>query len=239
MTHCPWTPTAYLFPLMLLSFLISQIWIADCLSIPTIKMMHNCCILWMETLWTLKCLHSPICSSAVIYFPADNIQYTGTHSVEVSTTFITLISGHTLHAATAAVTAWTGGYAELPISFQVLVQISELQQLKKGAGAWLPVNGMHSCEKGRCRDPQSEHLWKSILIVLLLRQVVWSKCPATQKHVPGKSECSYWRWLRSLQSGAWKQKPQCLCIIMCYVLYKHPVKIFPTQESFHFSGRSQ
>lgn len=134
---------------------------------------------------------------------------------------------------------WTGGYAELPISFQVLVQISELQQLKKGAGAWLPVNGMHSCEKGRCRDPQSEHLWKNILIVLLLRQVMWSKCPATQKHVPGKSECSYWRWLRSLQSRAWKQKPQCLCIIMCYVLYKHPVKIFPTQESFHFSGRSQ
>lgn len=85
---------------MLLSFLISQIRIADCLSIPTIKMMHNCCILWMETLWTLKCLHSPICSSAVIYFPADNIQYTGAHNVEVSTTFITLISGHTLHTGT-------------------------------------------------------------------------------------------------------------------------------------------
>lgn len=100
MTHCPWTPTAYLFPLMLLSFLISQIRIADCLSIPTVKMMHNCCILWMETLWPLKCLHSPICSSAVIYFPADNIRSTGTHNAEASTTFITLISRHSTHTAT-------------------------------------------------------------------------------------------------------------------------------------------
>lgn len=79
--------------------LILRIQIADCLSIPTIKMMHNCCIFWMETLWTLKCHHRPICSSAVIYFPADNIQYTGTHNAKVSTTFIMLISGCTKHVA--------------------------------------------------------------------------------------------------------------------------------------------
>lgn len=85
---------------MLLSFLIFQIQVADCLSIPTVEIIHNYCILRMVTLWTLKCHHSPICSSAVIYFPADNIQYTCTHNAEVSTTFITLISGHTMHAVT-------------------------------------------------------------------------------------------------------------------------------------------
>lgn len=100
MTHCSWTPTAYLFPLMLLYFLLFRVQITDCLSIPTIKMMHNHCILWMETLWTLKCHHSPICSSAVIYFPGDNIRYTGRHNAEVRTKFITLISGCTTRAAT-------------------------------------------------------------------------------------------------------------------------------------------
>jgi len=62
--------------------------------------MHNYCILWMETLWRLKCHHGPICSSVVIHFPADSIQYTGTHNAEVSTTFITLIPGRTTHPAT-------------------------------------------------------------------------------------------------------------------------------------------
>lgn len=158
MTHCPWTPTAYLFPLMLLSFLIFRIWIADCLSVPTVKMMHNYCILWMETLWTLKCHHSPICSSAVIYFPADNIQYTGTHNAEVSKTFITLISGRTKHAATDQ-RKWSGleDLQSSPSPFRLCTNFPWLRHGTSGKEprhGYLPVGGVP--KTGGCRCPLSE-----------------------------------------------------------------------------------
>lgn len=143
---------------MLLSFLIFRIRIADCLSIPTVKMMHNYCILWMETLRTLKCHHSPVFSSAVIYFPADNIQYTGTHNAEVSTTFITLISGRTTHAATDQ---WKQSELEdLESSLSFFKLCRNFPRLRHGSSekelshGSLPVAGVP--EARGCRGPLSE-----------------------------------------------------------------------------------
>lgn len=158
MTHCSWTPTAYLFPLMLLSFLTFRVQITDCLSIPTIKMMHNYCILWMEMLWTLKCHHSSICSSAVIYFPADSIQYTGTHNAEVSTKFITLISGCTTHAATDE--QKQSGMEDLQSSPSPFRLCANFLWLRHGSSGKVPINGYVPVgvvlETEGCRGPLSE-----------------------------------------------------------------------------------
>lgn len=267
---------------MLLSFLIFQIQIADWLSIPTVNIIHNYCILWMVILWTLKCHHSPICSAAVTYFPADNIQCTCTHNAEVSTTFITLMSGHTVHAVTDQQKQF--GLEDLqssPSSFRLctyfpwLICCSCGKELRHGC---LPVSMV--LKTGGCRGPLSE--WPSSLVdtavhwfpakaasataelsapwgtslwhilrstfsvntdealsrirrcpekhheILLHSQVMWSKCQAVQKQVPGRSVVLPQEgWFSPFQSRAWNQKPQYIASLHYDV---HPAKIAPTQE---------